>query len=76
LRPRDKARHNPRYQPSRGEAMTKVPAYHTNSPEYPPSHRNVYHDHDDCPYGKEIKSWHRVSGTGDRSRCEECQTLG
>ena len=25
--------------------MAKVAPYHTNSPEYPPTHRNVYHDH-------------------------------
>jgi len=27
--------------------MARVAAYHTNSPEYPPAHRNVFHDHDD-----------------------------
>jgi hypothetical protein len=28
--------------------MAKVLPYHTTSIEYPPSHRNVYHDHGDC----------------------------
>ena len=28
--------------------MGKVSPYHTNSTEYPPQHRNVHHDHDDC----------------------------
>ena len=55
--------------------MTKVPAYHTNSPEYPPTHRNVYHNDDACKWGKEIKSWHRVSGDGDRPLCDECRKL-
>ena len=55
--------------------MAKVPAFHTNSPEYPPTHRNVYHDESTCGYGKEIKSWHRVSGTGNRPRCDECIRL-
>jgi hypothetical protein len=55
--------------------MVEVPAFHTNSPEYPPSHRNVYHDQSECGYGKEIKPEHRVSGTGDRPRCKECEKL-
>jgi hypothetical protein len=56
--------------------MAKVAAYHTTSLEYPPTHRNVYHDHDYCKYGKEIKLWHRVSGTGNKPRCDECIRLG
>ncbi len=56
--------------------MSKVSPYHTNSTEYPPTHRNVYHDHDDCRYGKEIKSQHRESGTGGKDRCSECSKLG
>ena len=31
--------------------MEVVP-FHTNSPEYPPEHREVYHDQDTCPDGK------------------------
>ena len=34
--------------------MTKVSAYHTNSLEYVPNHRAVYHDKDTCPDGKRI----------------------
>jgi len=56
--------------------MGKVSAYHTDSTEYPPSHREVYHDHDDCKYGKEIKPQHRKSGTGGKPRCKECIRLG
>jgi len=56
--------------------MGKVTAYHTNSPEYPPQHRNVYHDRDDCPDGRRIKQQDRVSGTGNRPRCKECIKLG
>jgi len=55
--------------------MARVPAYHTDSPEYPPTHRNVYHDHDDCPYGREIKPWNRKVGDGRRPRCDECRKL-
>src|ERR1700744_6349874 len=32
--------------------MSKTAAYYTHSPEYPPAHREVYHDHDDCKYGR------------------------
>ncbi len=56
--------------------MAKVAPYHTNSPEYPPKHRNVYHDHDDCPAGKEIKPWHRTPGQAGRPRCDDCIRLG
>lgn len=55
--------------------MAKVPAYHTNSPEYPPTHRNVYHNDDECPYGKEIRPWHRQDGDAGRPLCDECQKL-
>jgi len=56
--------------------MAKVPAYHTNSPEYPPKHREVYHDHDNCPDGKRIQAKHRENGTGGKLRCDECKKLG
>jgi hypothetical protein len=55
--------------------MAKVAPYHTNGEEYPPTHRNVYHDHDDCQYGKESKPEHRVDGEGDQPRCEACEKL-
>jgi H+-transporting ATPase len=47
-------------------------AYHTTSREYPPSHRDVYHTDDACPYGKEIKASHRQHGTGGRELCSQC----
>jgi len=56
--------------------MARVRPYHTNSLEYPPAHRNVYHDHDDCPDGKRIKLEHRVAGDAGRPRCDECKKLG
>jgi len=58
-----------------GGRMSKISPYNTNSTEYPPTHREVYHDHDDCKYGKEIKSWHREAGTGGKSKCSECSRL-
>ena len=56
--------------------MAKVTPYHTNSLEYPPKHRNVYHDYDNCPEGKHIKKEHREDGTANRPRCDECKKLG
>ena len=56
--------------------MSKVPAYHTNSNEYAPHHREVYHDHDNCPTGKQIRPWHRERGTANRPRCKDCEKLG
>jgi len=56
--------------------MAKVAPYHTNSLEYPPDHRKVHHDHDDCHDGKIIKPQHRMSETGSKPRCKECSRLG
>lgn len=47
-------------------------AYHTNSPEYPPSHRNVHHNNNLCPDGKRIISQHREVGTGGKPLCRAC----
>ena len=55
--------------------MPKVEAFHTNSPEYPPSHREVFHDNSLCADGKRIEFRHRVSGEGNRPRCDECNRL-
>lgn len=56
--------------------MAKVDPYHTNSEEYPPEHREVYHDHDDCKDGKQILAKHRENGKAGRPRCKECIKLG
>jgi hypothetical protein len=55
--------------------MAKVAPYHTTSPEYPPTHRNVYHNHDDCHDGKAIKAKDRVNGTANRPLCKVCEKL-
>lgn len=55
--------------------MGKIPAFHTDSPEYPPTHRNVFHDQSECGYGKEIKTEHRVPGEGNRPPCDRCKDL-
>jgi hypothetical protein len=55
--------------------MGKIAAFHTNSDEYREEDRKVFHDQSECGYGKEIKSWHRVSGEGGRDRCDRCTTL-
>ena len=52
--------------------MATVSAYHNDSPEYPPSHREVYHDKDTCPDGKRIKPEHRKPGMGGKKHCLEC----
>ena len=56
--------------------MAKVQPYHTNSLEYPPEHRNVHHNHDDCYDGKRIKPEHKVQGDGGKPRCKVCISLG
>jgi hypothetical protein len=56
--------------------MAKVSPYHTNSTEYQPEHRNVHHDHDNCPDGKRIRPQNRLNGNGNKPRCRECIKLG
>jgi hypothetical protein len=61
----------------RSTKMAKTAPYHTNSPEYPPEHRNVHHNHDDCPDGKRIKPEHLIKNdTGGKPLCKECNKLG
>lgn len=55
--------------------MAKVPPYHTDFDEHPAEHRNVYHDHDDCPDGALILSHHRKSGTGGKPECKKCAEM-
>jgi hypothetical protein len=55
--------------------MAKVSPYYTNSPEYPPQHRQVHHDHDNCPDGRKIQPEHRRAGMGGKPPCKECQKL-
>jgi len=56
--------------------MARVAPYHTNNQEYPPTHRDVHHDHNDCRYGKEILAKDRVAGEGNRDLCKACIALG
>ena len=56
--------------------MARVAAYHTDSQEEPPRHREVYHNHDDCKDGKRIMPQHRKEGTGGKPLCKECIRLG
>jgi len=58
--------------PQSSNGVTTIGAYHTTSREYPPTHRDVYHTDDACPYGKEIKASHRHGGTGGRELCSQC----
>lgn len=50
----------------------KVPEYHSSNPSDP----DVYHDHDDCPNGRQIPAANRVPGRGGYRRCERCTKLG
>jgi hypothetical protein len=56
--------------------MTKVVPYHTDSIEEPPTHREVYHDHDECVYGRRIMAEHCEWGGNGKPRCKECIRLG
>ena len=58
--------------------MGKTTPFHTDSPDYPPKPREVFHDHDDCSDGKQIKRWHRKPGMGYpiRKQCDEYVKLG
>lgn len=49
--------------------------FHTDSPEYEPKHREVYHSKDDCSEGKKIQDKHRKAGTGGKKLCEVCAKM-
>lgn len=55
--------------------MSYVSEFHTTSPEYPPTHKNVYHDRSECRYGQEIKrDGNDLPGRGgNQDRCDECK---
>ena len=56
--------------------MARVAPFHTVNEEDGAGHRNVYHDQSECHYGKKILAKDRVSGNGNRPRCDECKRLG
>jgi hypothetical protein len=55
--------------------IIKINLYHTTTPESDPGHRNLYHDQNICPDGTRIQPEHRVSGTGNRPKCDWCKEL-
>ncbi|MEO8078148.1 MAG: hypothetical protein ABI818_17600 [Acidobacteriota bacterium] len=55
--------------------MAKVASFHTNSLEYLPKHREVYHDKNTCPDGKKIRTKHRAVGYGDKKHCSACDKV-
>jgi hypothetical protein len=54
------------------EETVKVSAYHSSNK----SDSDVYHDHNDCPTGQQIRSYNKVSGTGGFPRCKHCVDKG
>lgn len=56
--------------------MSAVAPYHTTHTKYMPGQRDVYHDRDDCRYGREISHGDRDPGEGHRPLCRECIKLG
>ncbi|WP_437731165.1 hypothetical protein [Sorangium sp. So ce1335] len=56
--------------------MAKVEEFNTSTPQYPPEHREVYHDQSECKFGKAIKPEHRLRGRGGKKHCSECERLG
>ena len=57
-----------------GSNSMKVPSYHTITPEDAP-YGPVYHDDDECIYGKKIKPENKKPGDAGRKHCEECRRL-
>jgi hypothetical protein len=55
--------------------MAKVSPFHTDLQEHPASHREVYHDQDDCPDGGLLLPHHRKPGTGAKVHCSKCAEL-
>jgi hypothetical protein len=52
--------------------MARVAAYHTARPETD-DERNVYHNDDECPRGKEISAADLRLGAAGRPLCKVCK---
>jgi hypothetical protein len=52
--------------------MARVPAYHTGRPETG-GERNVYHNDNECPRGKEISAADLRKGMDGRPLCKVCK---
>lgn len=51
--------------------------YHTDSSEYAPEHRDVYHMRAGCPDGKRIEKKHlKFFGASEKQLCPKCKALG
>jgi hypothetical protein len=48
--------------------MSQVAPFYTTKPEP----QRVYHDNDQCKFGRHINPEDRIPGTDNRRRCEEC----
>ena len=55
--------------------MPSTAPFHVISTAYSTKHRHIYHDCDECHEGKTIRPEDRVSGTGGKIRCRECQNI-
>ena len=53
--------------------MVRIVPFHTESQNYEPKHRKVFHDKSTCPEGKRIEKKHRQLGTGGKKHCPECE---
>lgn len=49
----------------------RVSPYHSFNPSDP----DVYHDHSDCPSGRQISAHNRRSGTGGYRECKTCRSM-
>lgn len=49
-----------------------VAPYHSTNPSDP----DVYHDHDNCPSGQQIRWYNKKPGTGGYPKCKHCVGLG
>ena len=56
--------------------MAKIPPFHTDTDDYRPEDKLVYHDDTECDYGKRImEDGNAKPGTAGRRRCERCDSL-
>jgi len=51
--------------------MAKVSPFYSSNPSDP----DVYHDHNDCPTGRQIPQHNKEGGKGGHRRCKHCQDL-
>jgi hypothetical protein len=55
--------------------MSATPAFYSVNEAIKPPNKQVHHNNNACPPGRDIPSWERRQGTGGHRLCDDCIRL-